>query len=201
VAPGIFRNRYVLGEWIAIDGDIFRGSWFHKVNTAPLNGIRRVGVDLAASVKTRSDYTAVVETIADPDHNLYVVGAWREKLDHGHREWLLSGPPHLDNQRAFAAIRIESVAYQSVFAAELLHSTDLPIVPVHPDRDKVNRSMALAARYEQGKVFHVRGAPGIDDLEAELVSFPNGTHDDLVDALVYAADSANSYTGNIVGSN
>ena len=44
------------------------------------------------------------------------------------------------------------------------------------------------SRYEAGKVFHLRGAPGIDALEAELVAFPNGEHDDLVDAAVYAAD-------------
>jgi hypothetical protein len=37
-------------------------------------------------------------------------------------------------------------------------------------------------------VFHLRGAPGIEMLEDEQVAFPNGEHDDLVDALGYAAD-------------
>lgn len=200
VAPGVFRSRYVEGEWVSISGDIFRSAWFHVAGSPPANVIRRVGVDLNASIKTHADYTAVVETLQDTDHNLYVVGAWRARLDHGHREWLLDGPPHLNNQRSFAAIRIEAVAYQSAFAAEMLHTTNLPIQPVHPDRDKVNRAMALAARYEQGKVFHVAGAPGIADLEGELLAFPGGLHDDLVDALVYAADSSQSYAGSIVGS-
>jgi hypothetical protein len=31
-------------------------------------------------------------------------------------------------------------------------------------------------------------APGLAELQEELVAFPNGAHDDLVDALVYAAD-------------
>ena len=201
VAPGIFRRRYVEGEWTAINGDIFRSSWFHRTGIAPISGIRRMGVDLNASAKTHSDYTAAVEVVTDHEHNLYVVGAWRAHLDHGHREWLLDGPPHANNQRTFAAIRIEAVAYQSAFAAEMLHSTDLPIQPVRPDKDKVNRAMALAARYEQGKVFHIAGAPGIEELEAELLSFPGGPHDDLVDALVYAADASTSYAGSIVGSN
>jgi phage terminase large subunit-like protein len=201
VAPGIFRNRYVEGEWVSINGDIFRSSWFRRVGTPPPGGIRRAGVDLNASIKTHADFTAVVETLTDAEHNLYVVGAWRQRLDHGHREWLLNGPPHLDNQRTFAGIRIEAVAYQSAFAAEMLHSTNLPIQPVHPDKDKVNRAMALAARYQGGKVYHVAGAPGIEELEAELLGFPGGPHDDLVDALVYAADSSNTYAGSIVGSN
>ena len=50
------------------------------------------------------------------------------------------------------------------------------------------RARALAARYEAGKVFHLRGAPGLACLEAELTAFPNGEHDDLVDAAVYGAD-------------
>lgn len=197
---GVFRSRYVEGEWVSISGDIFRSGWFQRINMAPLNGIRRVGVDLNASIKTHADFTAVVETVTD-EHIIYVVGAWRARLDHGHREWLLDGPPHLSNGRTFGAVRIEAVAYQSAFAAEMLHTTDLPIQPVHPDKDKVNRAMALAARYEQGKVFHVAGAPGIEELEGELLGFPTGGHDDLVDALVYAADASSSYAGSIVGSN
>jgi len=48
-------------------------------------GRRRVGVDLAASVKEQSDYTAVVEWVEDADRNLYFCGAWRARLDEGHR--------------------------------------------------------------------------------------------------------------------
>jgi predicted phage terminase large subunit-like protein len=56
----------------------------------------------------------------------------------------------------------------------------------------VTRARALAARYESGKVYHLKSAPGIRDLEIEMASFPNGEHDDLVDALVYAADLSGS---------
>jgi predicted phage terminase large subunit-like protein len=59
---------------------------------------------------------------------------------------------------------------------------------VFPDRDKVTRARTLAARYESGTVFHLRGAPGLDAYEREAVAFPNGEHDDLVDAAVYGAD-------------
>jgi hypothetical protein len=45
-----------------------------------------------------------------------------------------------------------------------------------------------AARYEAGKVFHLRSAPGLVDYEDELLAFPNGAHDDQVDAAVYGAD-------------
>jgi predicted phage terminase large subunit-like protein len=173
-----------------------------------------VGVDLASSVSERSDYTTAVEVLEDADHNLYVVGAWKDRINEGHQEWLTGvkrdgsmgnakGPKLLWPQRMLGmrglnheaeeprfveSVNIEAVQHQSTFVREILGDTTLPARAVRPDKDKVSRSRALAARYESGKVFHLNGAPGIDDLEHELMSFPNGEHDDLVDALVYSAD-------------
>jgi predicted phage terminase large subunit-like protein len=70
----------------------------------------------------------------------------------------------------------------------LVNETRLPARAVRPERDKVFRSRSLAARYEAGKVFHLKNGPGIRQLESEMMSFPNSEHDDLIDALVYAAD-------------
>jgi phage terminase large subunit-like protein len=53
----------------------------------------------------------------------------------------------------------------------------------------------LAARFEGRNVYFLRGGPGmgtgptdLGDLARQLLAFPNGDHDDLVDALVHAAD-------------
>ena len=91
-----------------------------------------------------------------------------------------------------SAVNIEAVAYQSTFVHEILDRTNLPARAVTPEHDKVTRARAVAARYESGKVFHLQGAPGIELLEAELTGFPNAEHDDLVDALGYAADLGRS---------
>jgi len=196
-------------------GNIFRREWFHSVDRVP-QGVRRVGVDLAASTKERSDYTAAVEVLEDAEHNLYVIGAWRARLEGSHRAWLTGldeadapsradGPRLLwptgllaptpgaglavsDQPRPLQAVNIEDVAFQSTFVHELLDRTRLPARAVHPDADKVTRARALAARYEGGKVYHLRGAPGLAELEAELIGLPNAEHDDLLDALGYAAD-------------
>ena len=62
----------------------------------------------------------------------------------------------------------------------------LPVVELKPDADKYTRAIPAAARYEAGMVYHKAGAVWINDLEAELLSFPNGTHDDQVDVISYA---------------
>ena len=90
--------------------------------------------------------------------------------------------------RRLTRLCIEAVIFENTFVRELLKRTNLPAVAVRPDRDKVTRSRTLAARYEAGKVYHLRSAPGLADFEDELVAFPNGLHDDQVDAAVYGAD-------------
>ena len=40
---------------------------------------------------------------------------------------------------------------------------------------------------EAGQVFFRGEAPWLEELEHELLSFPNGRHDDQVDVLAYAA--------------
>lgn len=210
----IFELQYQ-NDPAGMGGNIVQRAWFRQVDQLPA-GARRVGVDLAASTRERSDYTAAVEVLEDGAGNLYVAGAWRARLDEGHRSWLTglddagaavhaAGPRLLwptrllppgfvgvtvanDAARSLASVEIEATVYQSTFVKELLRTSRLPARAVYPDRDKVTRARTLAARYEAGKVFHLRGAPGIGDLEAELVRFPNGEHDDTVDALVYAAD-------------
>jgi predicted phage terminase large subunit-like protein len=200
-------------------GNIFKRDFYRYADRVPV-GARRVGLDLALGTSQRSDYTAAVEVLEDAEHNLYVVSAWRERLEDGIRQWLtgvdddgapmvsgpaLTGPRLLWNldmlppgfvacyqqfpaPRPFAALNIESVAYQAAFTREMLRYTSLPAHPVYPDSDKVSRARAVAIRYEAGKIYHLRGAPGIEPLEDEQVAFPNGEHDDLVDALGYAAD-------------
>ena len=202
-----------------MDGNIFRRDWFRYVNAVPA-GARSLGIDLAASSKERSDYTAAVEWVEDSEGNLYLVGAWRERLDEGHRRWLtgledggalategpaIAGPRVLwpteslpagfagltepyPAARSLVAVNIEATQYQSTFVREILARTGLPARAIYPDKDKVTRARTLAARYEAGKVFHLRSAPGREALEDEAVAFPNGRHDDLVDAAVYGAD-------------
>ena len=202
-----------------MDGNIIRRDWFRYVNAVPA-GARSVGIDLAASSKERSDYTAAVEWVTDSDGNLYLVGAWRERLDEGHRAWVTglddagapvtmgpatAGPRLLwpteslpagfagltdryPAARNLVAVNVEATQYQSTFVHELLARTGLPARKVYPDKDKVTRARTLAARYEAGKVFHLRSAPGLEAFEAEAVAFPNGRNDDLVDAAVYGAD-------------
>ena len=166
-----------------LEGAMFRRDWIAR-GSAPKSGTKiAMGVDLALSTKTSADYTALVVMARDEFGKLYVLDAARERVDF---------PGALKLIRLMAdkwhpqQIAVEQVAYQAVVVQELLRNTTLPIKGVTPDRDKVTRAQPLALRYEQGLVFHEQLPSWFED---ELLSFPNGMHDDSVDALVYAYQS------------
>jgi predicted phage terminase large subunit-like protein len=63
----------------------------------------------------------------------------------------------------------------------------LPIDPVTPHGDKLARFMPVEGKIEHGYLHLTRGLPMY--FEDELLNFPNGEHNDTVDALVYAVNA------------
>jgi predicted phage terminase large subunit-like protein len=88
-----------------------------------------------------------------------------------------------------STIGIESSAFQLSIVQEARRA-GLPVRELRADRDKVARALTLAARMEGGQVFFEAEARYLEALEAELLSFPAGRHDDMTDALAYAATEA-----------
>lgn len=180
--PSQLLEAYINGEFVNLSDGIVHREWIRPSTIIPQS--LSMGVDLATSLKTSADSSALVIG-GMMDGVFHVVHAAAKKgTFHEIQEWI----------KATAAqwnpfiISIEAVQYQLVAVQELMRTTRLPVVPVRPDRDKAARLLPLASRYEQGMVRHApsNSANSMRLLEDELVSFPSGAHDDLVDALVYA---------------
>ena len=58
------------------------------------------------------------------------------------------------------------------------------------ERRKELRIEMLAPRFMTGTVWFPRGADFLQELEGELLKFPTGIHDDLIDALAYIEQMA-----------
>ncbi len=170
-----------------VEGVVFRRQWFNRIDGLPNTPLTfRMGVDLASSTKERADYTAYVITAQDGLGNFYVVEAGRAKIAGGHAKWvnrIVENFPH-----PISVIYIEKVQFQSTLVNELM--TDFPNLPVKgkdADADKGTRAEAVAAKYEAGKIFHLKSLP--HEFEDELIQFdPAGKkgHDDWVDSLGYS---------------
>ncbi len=58
------------------------------------------------------------------------------------------------------------------------------IIPIEPDGTKLARAHAVTALFEAGNIVLPDSSlcPWVDDFRLELTRFPNGAHDDQVDA-------------------
>ena len=82
------------------------------------------------------------------------------------------------------AVLIEDKANGSAVIQMLSH--ELPgILPVNPGGGKIAREQAISPLVEAGNVYlpHPEYAPRVNDSIEECVQFPNGAHDDQVDAM------------------
>lgn len=62
-----------------------------------------------------------------------------------------------------------------------------PYEVMRPMTDKLARARPLQGRMQQGRVVFPEGAQWLGQAEQELLRFPAGAHDDVVDALAWAA--------------
>lgn len=60
---------------------------------------------------------------------------------------------------------------------------------------KESRIEALAPFYEFGRIHHIKESNQLDELEYELLHFPKGGHDDIIDALATILEIATPPSG------
>jgi predicted phage terminase large subunit-like protein len=88
---------------------------------------------------------------------------------------------------ATMAVLIEDKANGSAVIQML--SRDIPgLLPVNPQGGKIARAAAVSPLIEAGNIYlpHPAYAPWVNDFIEECVQFPNGAHDDQVDAMTQA---------------
>ena len=180
--PAHFAQQELEGEFVDPPGAVFRREWFHVVEEAPL-GLQWVRYwDLAASTKQTADYTASVAVAMAADGTVYL-----RDMIRGRWEW--PDQERIMTQTMLAEPRtrhgVEKALHGIAAVQALLRRRELAGIElrgINVEGDKLSRSLALAARAEQGKVVLVRGAwiPAFID---ELTAFTGDgtTHDDQVD--------------------
>lgn len=83
-------------------------------------------------------------------------------------------------------ILIEDASAGIALAQELKREGISAVRPIKVDRDKTTRLFVQQAKFESGQVLFPKGASFLPDLEAELLTFPQARHDDIVDSITQA---------------
>lgn len=184
-------------EWAALyqcapvtsESQEFKPDWYKTISEEELSMMqtaRYLAVDTAFSKKTQSDYCGFCDVEVDRE-NFWNVRAWRARLG---PEEFCEALFTLQASRRYSRIGIERTSYTVglkpyLDAEQRRRNVFLPIVELeHGGNQKEERIRAgLVPRYASGSVRHVEGR--CDDLEEEQASFPNGVHDDVLDAEAY----------------
>lgn len=179
--PEIVYRQEFLAEIIDQSGAVLSAQWLKPTPSIPPLQRIVMGVDLAISMKSTADYTAAVILGQAADGKLFVVDAQRVRAPFNE---VLQFIQTMAQKWSPMVIGIEQVQYQAAVVQELLRTTRLPVRGVTPDKDKQTRFLPVAARYEQGLIYHSANLHSTFD--KELLAFPLGEHDDQVDALSLA---------------
>jgi predicted phage terminase large subunit-like protein len=177
----VFRQEH-LAEFVVMGAGLIKPEMIVMTPCPP--GLPLVlGVDLAISKKDGADFTAIVAMGRDPETGIVYVNEV-ERFRAGFHDILGRIKAAAARHRP-RIIAVEQTQFQAAVVQELLRTTQLPVRGIQPDRDKVTRFAPLLTRFEQHMVrLDPSGCPAA--FRDELLAFPEGKHDDMVDAASHA---------------
>ncbi|HMO79197.1 MAG TPA: phage terminase large subunit [Pyrinomonadaceae bacterium] len=168
------------------EGGIFKRAWFTRIVESAPPGLRWCrGYDLAVSTRTTADRTASFRVAKGKDGTFYIADGFRGRIAFPTQRRYILG--RMDEEKN-TSHGIESAIHGTAIVDDITDRrgfSHIPLRAVRVDSDKITRSLAWANHAEAGKIALVRGA-WIDDFIEELVAFPNGRHDDQIDAVSIA---------------
>jgi predicted phage terminase large subunit-like protein len=143
-------------------------------------------LDLAISSRQSADYTVLGMWDMTSLRDLILIDLVRARLDNPAQMKLL----RLIYQHYFPDyFRIERAGYQLALIQQAL-AEGIPCRQYQPTRDKVARASGASVWMENEKIFLLKTLTELPAIETELLQFPRGSHDDIVDNFSMACDEA-----------
>ncbi len=193
----VFAQEY-LAEFVDAGQGMLRPEWLNYFVMVPdeagnikcvvegseyyLKALKKFGVvDLATTTNKDSDYTVITSFAVTPDNRLLVIDMQRQKLE---------GPDIIPaikrsiDKNKLEYVGIERQGFQTTII-QMAQRSGIRVKDLKSDKDKVTRALPLSARMESGDVFLLRDTHWLPEMEREIMTFPAGAHDDIIDTLSY----------------
>ena len=154
-------------------------------NWIPVNVF--MGVDPASSVRKHADYSTIVAVAVDSKNNKYILPYYQNRATP-----MKLADDIISYFKKYKPVktRIESIGYQEMLRDYLRVRADeeglfIPGLEIKetPRASKSSRLETMQPWFAQNKIYLKKD---MDALKDELLMFPRGKHDDLLDGLYYA---------------
>jgi len=141
-------------------------------------------MDTALSIKETADYSVIMAIGTTPSGKLLIMDVFRARLE---APDLLPKIESMISKYNMAWLGVEDASF-GLGIIQMARRQGLPIRNLKADKSKTARAVPAAAGVENGSIWFLKNAKWLVEFERELTSFPSsGSHDDMVDALAYAA--------------
>jgi len=186
----LYQQKPILSE-----NQEFKQHWFtYKEWTEVLNVKTRnfMSIDTAISKRSAADFTGITCNFVDKENHWHIK-TYQKKVD---PKELIDLIFRLNDTDGYEKIGIEETIYLQAIKPFLddemrRRNKYLNIIPLkHNEIAKETRIRGLIPRYESKSIIHITGE--CEGLEEELLSFPKGAHDDVLDSLAYQVQLANA---------
>jgi predicted phage terminase large subunit-like protein len=166
------------------EGAYYKRDWFRYYREKPKH-LRIYGASDYAVTEGDGDYTVHLIVGIDPEDNIYLLDMWRGQTSSD--VWVSA---FLDLVRKWKPLMWAEEQGQIIksigpFLEKRMREekTYCRREQVTSATDKATRSRSIQARTSMGKVYFPSGATWLPAFEGELLTFPVGKHDDMVDTL------------------
>ena len=167
------------------DGAMIKRAWIQRYDKPPLRtGSSYVLQSWDTAVKSGGSHDySVCETLLDTRAKLLLLDVLRERVDFPSlRE---RARTRAEKYRPNVILVEDDFGIGTALAAEL-KGLGFTAIAVKPEGDKLTRMSIQSAKIEGKHLILPYQAPWLADFEGEVFAFPNGPHDDQVDALSQA---------------
>jgi predicted phage terminase large subunit-like protein len=165
-------------------GSVFFREWFRYYDTAPQRFARLIGsIDCTFKDSDGSDFVALSVWGQNPD-GMYLLDMANRRLSFTNTMDLIVA---MAGRWRWSELLVEDAANGAAVIDTLSQKAlGYAVRAVKPLGGKVARANACTIEFEQGRVWFPREAPWLRSFENQLLSFPTGAHDDMVDTTTMA---------------
>ena len=176
-------------------GFYFKRDWFKTAPSFPSSHTTVCTTwDFAVSEKSQGDWTVGATCVRDPVDMMYVTNIQRFRMDmFGIIEAMMDEALRcMREKRNTYVVGVEDgPIWRTLKPMFMRRCRERKIYPrlheLHAVNDKMTRGRPLQGRMQHGRLCFLEGAPWYAQAQNEMLRFPAGAHDDVVDAISWNA--------------
>jgi predicted phage terminase large subunit-like protein len=177
----------------AAEGQLFKRGWWRYYKVLPKLARKIISIDATFKDSDTSDFVSI-QVWGKRGADMYLIDRVKDRMDF---VTTIQAVRNIVAKHPDASMKlIEDKANGSAIISMLRREIG-GIIPVNPAGGKVARAYAVSPHIEAGNVYLPENKPWVHDFVEECAAFPNGQHDDDVDAMTQALNRFIYHSGTI----